>query len=112
MDKLTEFFSPTKLVEIQTKIDNPVTDRYGDRDYRPQQYKKVYDKREALTKVAEMLEELKVLAKKADEIHEFCRENDIDDMMSFDSYWTDIDSMLQADPASDALAWAASNHNC
>lgn len=112
MDKLTEFFSPTKLAEIQTKIDNSVPDRYGDRDYRPQQYKKVYDKREALTKVAEMLEELKGLANKADEIREFCRENDIDDMMSFDSYWTDIDSMLQADPASDALAWAASNHNC
>ncbi|QNO00643.1 hypothetical protein QGX17_gp079 [Pseudomonas phage phiPsa381] len=108
MQQLNEYFSPTKLAELNTKSEG----HYGGM---ARQELEVYSKQEALAKLAEMLEDLKQVSKKAEAIQEFAKENGLEDMVSFccwsDAQW-ELDKMVQADVESDAMQWMRSNHNC
>lgn len=109
MDQLNEYFSPTKLAELRTKAQ--------DRFYTTaRQELKVYEKREALAKLSEMLEDLqKSMAEKVEAVQEFAKENDLENMVSFccwsDSQW-EIGNMVNADVEHDAMKWMSSNHDC
>lgn len=108
MEQLNEYFSPTKLAELNTKAEG----YYGSV---ARQELKVYNKREALAKLAEMIEDLKEMSKKAEAIQEFAKENDLENMVSF-CCWSDteyeLDNIVRADVESDAMQWMRSNHNC
>ena len=108
MQQLNEYFSPTKLSELSTRAEG----RYGDM---ARQELQVYEKREALAKLAEMIEDLKQVTQKAEAIQEFAKENGIEDMVSF-CCWSGVEwelgNITQADVEYDAMKWMASNHNC
>lgn len=108
MERLNEYFCPTKLAELNTKADG----YYGGM---ARQELEVYSKREALAKLAEMIEDLKQVTKKAEAIQAFVKEHDLDSMVSFccwsNAEW-ELDNMVAADVESDAMQWMRSNHNC
>ena len=108
MEKLNEYFTSTKLAELNTKAEG----YYGGM---ARQELEVYDKREALAQLAVMIEDLKEVSKKAEAIQTFAKDNGLEDMVSF-CCWTnaewELDNMVQADVQCDAMKWMASNHNC
>lgn len=109
MQQLNEYFTPTKLSDLNTKVASP----YGFSIAR--QELQVYEAREALAKLADMIEDLKEMSKKAEAIQEFAKENGLEDMVSF-CCWSnteyELDNIVRADVESDAMQWMRSNHNC
>lgn len=109
MQQINEYFSPTKLAELRTKAADGY---YGGM---ARQELAVYDRREALANLADMIEDLKQVSKKVEAIQEYAKEHGLENMVSFccwgDAQW-EIDNMIQADVESDAIQWMRSNHNC
>ncbi|QHZ60100.1 hypothetical protein PJKIFABJ_00164 [Pseudomonas phage PE09] len=109
MQQLIEYFSPTKLAELETKVASP----YGFRMAR--QELEVYNNRDALAMLADKIEELRGITAKVEEIQKFAEDNGLEDMVSF-CCWNnaeyEIDNILQADVQYDAMKWMRSNHDC
>lgn len=130
MDKrFEELLTPTRVAERATilAMEKPEWVQGGDwsanRTYRriqdqqrfTQQEQSVLDKREALSQLAVMLEELKdAIGDKAQKIQQFVVDNDLESIIDY-SNWddsVDIPKMLDSDPVGSALSWAASDHSC
>lgn len=75
----------------------------------------VYGAREKLAQLAVMIESLKGLAGKIEEVQDFAKENGLEHMVNFCS-WSDpfstLDSIIQCDPEDDAMQWMHSDHSC
>ena len=109
MERFNEYFSPTKLAELNTKVESP----YGFRIAR--QELEVYGKREQLAQLAAMIEELKSVMGKVEEIQKFAEDNGLEDMVSFCCWGNaeyEIDNVINADVQYDAMNWMRSNHDC
>lgn len=129
MKEITEFFTPTKLAELKTDRTTkqvpykPGAGWDGNSEHyrtaglsaRAGQLLEVYDAREKLAQLAVMIEGLKGIESKVEEIQNFVRSNDLEDMVSFCTYGDMMDSIpniVNADLASDAMQWAHSDHSC
>lgn len=129
MKEITEFFTPTKLAELKTDLTTKQVPYKGGAGWegnseyyrtsglsaRASQLLEVYDAREKLAQLSVMIEELKGVESKVEEIQNFIRSNDLESMVSFCAYGDLMDSIpniVNADLASDAMQWAHSNHNC
>lgn len=129
MSKIDEYFTPTKLSEIKTAAKLEIPPYIPDAGWeanRPReraafyvrqanQHLEVYDARAKLAKLAEMIEGLKEIEGKVEEIQNFVNANDLDNMVNFPS-WDDpleaLPKILRADLEGDALQWMHSDHSC
>jgi hypothetical protein len=131
MDRLTEYFTPVKLVELNTDLSIKFVPYDRDKGWehnrlhyesreRPafaRQALEVYSKREALAKIALMIEELKAIGiqEKLEEIRKFARDNGVDSMVDFCAWgneFDDFDSILESNPVDSAFRWMASTQDC
>lgn len=129
MKQIDEYFTPTKLAELKTDLNLPFVPWVKDGGWevnkhhyqstkapaQARQALQVYDAREKLAKLAEMIEGLKDIEGKVVEIHDFVKDNNLDEMVSFCA-WEDpmenISRIMQANLESDAMGWMHSDHSC
>lgn len=129
MSKINEYFSTTKLSELKTTVQQEIPEYIqggGWEANRPReraafyvrqarQQLEVYDAREKLAELARMIEGIKEIEGKVEEIQNFVEANDLDSMVDFSS-WDDpmeaLPKILRADLEGDALQWMHSDHSC
>lgn len=131
MERLNEFFTPTKLVELETDLKvefvpyvqgagwevNRLHYQSREKPTFARQALEVYSKREALAKLALMIEELKAIGiqEKLEEIRKFARDNGVDSMVDFCAWgndFDDFDAILESNPFDSAISWMASTQDC
>lgn len=129
MDMLDQYFTPTKLAELNTMVNIQLVPYVKDGGWevnrhhyhsrqapaQARQALEVYESRENLVKLAEMIEGLKSIENKVEEIQQFVKDNGMEDMVSFcawDDPMSTLQQILNADLESDALRWMHSNHDC
>ena len=130
--RLEELASPTNIAYIDTILAKPLpewkdprkedgtydglTNRVRNKIQREQkrvrQIKEVIDKREQISKLAQMIADMKSKVTEAsDEICEYMEQHDLYGMVSFDP--DSVGYMLDgSDPVEDAMRWMSSNHSC
>lgn len=129
MNQIDEYFTPTKLAELKTTVQleiPPFVQGGGWEANRPREHAafavsqakqelEVYDSREKLAQLATMIEDLKGIAGKIEEVQEFAKANGLDSMVSFCA-WSDpfctLDSIINCEPEEDAIQWMHSDHSC
>jgi hypothetical protein len=78
------------------------------------QEQKVIDKRFYLQELSDKIKAYKEYVEKgADEIREYAKTHDLDNMLDFEPWDTwSIDPILESDPIGAALKWMHSDHSC